>query len=142
MFFSLFIYLSTYLCIHLSILIFSYEPVFLFIYLSIFLPVYPSLSLFQVTMQVSERRSYIVPMPYIILETRLKNYSFSYAFDFGSMAFVMASPSLAPSWLSLSLPFSGGVWLATCVTFIVLPAVLKLVSGLVTGFVSYFFVIL
>lgn len=92
-------------------------------------------------MELVPRRSFLVPITYSILESRLKNYSFSYAFDYTSVDFTMTVPSLNPSWMSLFHPFSGHVWLATCVTCALLPVVMKWVGRLLLLLFYYYFFI-
>ncbi|KAG0729585.1 hypothetical protein GWK47_030010 [Chionoecetes opilio] len=79
----------------------------------------------QVTSQVTSGRSMLVPIRYVFLQTRLQLYDFTYPFDYINMAFALATPLVSPSWLSLYLPLSGAVWLATLLLVCLLPVVLK-----------------
>ncbi|KAG0722393.1 Glutamate receptor 1 [Chionoecetes opilio] len=85
----------------------------------------PSATWDDVTSQVTPGRSMLVPMPYVLLQTRLQLYDFSYPFDYMVFAFALATPLVSPSWLSLYLPLSGAVWLATLLLVCLLPVVLK-----------------
>ncbi|KAG0711827.1 hypothetical protein GWK47_019774 [Chionoecetes opilio] len=52
-------------------------------------------------------------------------YDFTYPFDYMRIAFALTTPLVSPSWLSLYLPLSGAVWLATLLLVCLLPVVLK-----------------
>ncbi len=86
------------------------------------------LILSQVTSQIGPGRSLLVPQPYLIFESRLQLYDYSYPFDYMRVSFVLATPSLSPRWLSLYLPLSGSVWLAALMTIFLLPVAFKVVS--------------
>ncbi|XP_045129100.1 uncharacterized protein LOC123514904, partial [Portunus trituberculatus] len=68
----------------------------------------------------------MIPMVYVILESRLPLYDFTCPFDRIRISFSLATPSLAPGWLSLYLPLSGTVWLLTFLTICLLPVVFKM----------------
>ncbi|MPC99230.1 hypothetical protein E2C01_094631 [Portunus trituberculatus] len=63
-----------------------------------------------------------------MLPQRLKRYDYSYTYEYGSLDFSAAKPSLRPQWQSLYYPLSNEVWFAVLGVTVVLPISVYLVS--------------
>ncbi|XP_045122250.1 uncharacterized protein LOC123510869 [Portunus trituberculatus] len=63
-----------------------------------------------------------------MLPQRLKRYDYSYTYEYGSLDFSAAKPSLRPQWQSLYYPLSNEVWFAVLGVTVVLPISVYLFS--------------
>ena len=95
------------------------------------------LFLYQVAVRVEERKSFMASVFHNILPQRLKRYDYSYTYEYGSLDFAAAKPSLRPHWQSLYYPLSNEVWIAVLGVMLVMPISLYLVSFLSIFFLKF-----
>ncbi|KAK8396605.1 hypothetical protein O3P69_004944 [Scylla paramamosain] len=72
-------------------------------------------------MRVEERKSFMATVFHNMLPQRLKRYDYSYTYEYGSLDFSAAKPSLRPRWQSLYYPLSNEVWIAVLGVLLVVP---------------------
>ncbi|XP_063843915.1 uncharacterized protein LOC135090773 [Scylla paramamosain] len=90
--------------------------------------VIPTSSWDEVAMRVEERKSFMATVFHNMLPQRLKRYDYSYTYEYGSLDFSAAKPSLRPRWQSLYYPLSNEVWIAVLGVLLVVPISVYLFS--------------
>ncbi|XP_050689280.1 uncharacterized protein LOC126981779 isoform X2 [Eriocheir sinensis] len=88
--------------------------------------VIPTPSWNEVALKVEERKSFMATVFHNVLPQRLERYDYSYTYEYGSLDFSVAKPSLKPRWQSLYYPLSNSVWLAVIAIMLIVPLSLYL----------------
>ncbi|KAK8384551.1 hypothetical protein O3P69_014257 [Scylla paramamosain] len=96
----------------------------------------PTSSWQEIGQLVAERKAFMSPVHHVPVAQRLAMYDFSYGYEFGSIDFCAAVPSLSPKWHSLYYPLSDYVWLAVLAVLVIVPFSLFLANLLATWLIS------
>ncbi|KAK4314477.1 hypothetical protein Pmani_014182 [Petrolisthes manimaculis] len=90
--------------------------------------VIPTSSWAEVARLVEERVSFLSPVYHNMMPQRLERYDFSFVYEYGSLDFSMAQPSLKPQWQSLYYPLTEVVWAAIFLVLLLAPNLLVLIT--------------
>ncbi|XP_050733482.1 uncharacterized protein LOC127007033 isoform X4 [Eriocheir sinensis] len=78
--------------------------------------------------RISQRQAYIRPIKVAFLQHFIERYDFTMFIERATMGFLMAKPTLKPSWQSLYHPLQPAVWGSTAATVLLVFIVLMLMN--------------
>ncbi|XP_071535572.1 ionotropic receptor 21a-like [Panulirus ornatus] len=78
--------------------------------------------------KVVERKSLMLVISHVLLQTRAERYDFTFAYTFTSFGFGLAKPVLKPQWQSLYYPLADEVWASTLAALLLMPGFMYMIS--------------